>query len=85
MTVQTMRDDLALPTNTPTQVKFLLHHLEQAVRGIGLYVNSNKTEFMSFKHNGAISKFNSKPLKLGDLFRFVSSHISIESNVNICI
>ena len=32
-------DDLALLANTPVQAKFLLHCLELATRGIGLYVN----------------------------------------------
>ena len=49
--------------NSPAQAKFLLGSLEQAVRGIGLYVNSDKTEFMYFNQDGAIS-FNRKPLKL---------------------
>ena len=41
-------DDLALLTNTPAQREFLLHNLEQAARGISLYmnVNVNKTENM---------------------------------------
>ena len=34
-------DDLALLTNTPTQA--LLHNLEQASGGIGLYLNANKS------------------------------------------
>ena len=34
--------------------------MAQAARGIGLYVNSNKTEFMCFKQDGAISTLNSK-------------------------
>ena len=35
----TIADDLALLTNTPTQAKSLLHSLEQAARGIGLYAD----------------------------------------------
>ena len=41
-------DDLALLANTPTQAESLQHSLEQAARGIGLYMNSDKTEFMHF-------------------------------------
>ena len=41
-------DDLLLLANTPSQAKSLLHSLEQAARGIGLYVNLDKTEFMCF-------------------------------------
>ena len=36
-------DDIALIANTPTQVKSLLHSLEQAAGGIGLHVNADKT------------------------------------------
>ena len=39
-------DDPAFLANTPTQTKFLLSSLEQAARGIGFSVNSDKTEFM---------------------------------------
>ena len=39
-------DDLALLAYTPAQSEFLLHNLKQAVRVIGLYMNSYKTEFM---------------------------------------
>ena len=55
-------DDLVLLGDTPTQTKSLLHSLEQAVGGIGLYVNANKTEFMCFKQEGAIFTLSDKPL-----------------------
>ena len=75
-------DDL----NTPAQVKSLLPSLEQATRGIGLYENSDKTRFMCFNKDGAISSLNGKPLKFVDQFIYLSSNISsTESNVNICI
>ena len=41
-------DDLVLLANMPTQAKSLLHSLEQVARGIGLYVNSDKIEFVWF-------------------------------------
>ena len=41
--------DLTFYANTPAQSEFLLHNLEQAGRGIGFYVNPDKTEFMRFK------------------------------------
>ena len=47
-------DDLALLANIPAQTKSLLHSLLQVARDIGLFVNSDKTEFMSFKQDGAI-------------------------------
>ena len=39
-------DDLALLPNTPVQAESLLHSVEQATRGIGLHVITNKTELM---------------------------------------
>ena len=59
-------DDQELLVNTSTQTEFLLHSLEQAAGGIGLYVNANKTESVCFKQNGAISTLRAKPLKLVD-------------------
>ena len=56
-------DYLVLFTNTPVQTKCLPHSLEQAVRGTGLYANTDKTEFMHFNQNSAISTLNDKPLK----------------------
>ena len=51
---------------------------------IGLHTNANKTEFVCFKREGAISTLNSKTLKLVDNFTYLSSNISsIESNVKI--
>ena len=47
-------DDRVLLANTPAQAESQLHNLELAVRGIGLYVNVNKTEFICFKQ-GAIT------------------------------
>ena len=78
--------DLALLANTPAQAKSLLHSLEKAARGIGLYVNSDKTEFMCFKQDGDISTLDGKPLKLVDQFTYLGSNISsTESDVNIRI
>ena len=42
-------DDLELLVNTPAQSESLLHNLKQAARGIGLYMNANKVEYMRFK------------------------------------
>ena len=49
--------------------------------GIGFYLNINKTEFMCFKQNGAISTQKSKPLKYVNQFPYLDS----ESDVNICL
>ena len=44
-------DNLVLLANTPAQAEKLL----QKAGGIGLYVNTNKIEFMYFKQEGTIS------------------------------
>ena len=40
------------------QAECLLHSLEEALRGITLYINSDETEFMYFKQDGSISTIN---------------------------
>ena len=78
--------DLALLANTPAQAKSLLHSLEQPARGIGLYVNSIKTELLCFRQNRAIAILNGKLLKLVNQFIYLSSNISsTESNVSVHI
>ena len=39
-------DDIALLVNTPAQAESLWHSLETATGGIGLHVNTNKTEYI---------------------------------------
>ena len=74
-----------------TSHKFLMHSLEQAARGIGLYLNPDKTNEIYFIRaitilNGAITTLNGKPTKLVDLFIYLGSNISsTKSDVNICI
>ena len=48
-------DDLEHRENVHAQAKSLMHSLKQAGRLIGLYVNSDKTEFMYFNQDGASS------------------------------
>ena len=56
----------------------------QAARGIGLYMDADKTEFMCFKQDEAIFTLSDKALKFVDLFTYFSSNISsTESKVNI--
>ena len=47
-----LRRWLSASCKTPAQDESLLHSLEQEAEGIGLYVNTNKTEFMCFKREG---------------------------------
>ena len=41
-------DDIAIMANTPDQAETLLHSLERAAAGIGLYVNAHKTEYICY-------------------------------------
>ena len=71
-------DDLAFLDSTSAQVKSLLYSLVQAAKGIGLYVNSDKTEFMCFNENGDISSLDDKPNSWGILlYRFVTSNVAM--------
>ena len=61
----------------------MLHSLEEAAKNIGLYVNSGKTEFMSFKKKRNISTRNGKPLKPVEQFTYLGGNISsTDSDVN---
>ena len=48
-------DDSAIVANTPNQAETLLHSLERAAAGRGLYVNAHKTENMCYNQTGDIS------------------------------
>ena len=48
MTDADYADDPVLLTNTSAQAEFQLHCLKQTTGGIGLYLNTNKTEFTCF-------------------------------------
>ena len=54
--------------NTPAQAESLLHTLERAAAGIGLYFNTDKMEYMCFDQRGDITSLNNGPLKLVDKF-----------------
>ena len=72
--------------NITVQAESQLYNLEQAERGICLYVNTVKTEFMHFKQDDAISTLYDKPLKLVDLCTYLGSNITLtQNNVNIHI
>ena len=75
--------DIALLANTSAQAKTLLHSLEQAAAGIGLHVNTHKTEYMCFNQRGSISSLNSSSLKLVDKFTYLGSSVSsTETDIN---
>ena len=70
-------DDIANLAITPDQAETLLHSLERAAAGIGLYVNAHKTEYMCYNQTGDISTLDGTPLKLVDKFTYLGS--SVES------
>ena len=61
-------DDIAILANTLNQAETLLHSLERAATGIGLYVNAHKT--------GDISTLDGTPLKLVDKFTYLGSSVA---------
>ena len=48
-------DDIAILANTPAQAETILHSLERAAAGIGLYIKAHKTEYMCYNQTGDIS------------------------------
>ena len=69
-------DDIAILANTPDQAETLLHSLEQAATGIGLYVNAHKMEYMCYNQTGDISTLDGTPLKLVDKFTYLGSNVA---------
>ena len=69
-------DDIAILANTPNQAETLLHSLERATAGIGLYVNAHKREYMCYNQTGDISTLDGTPLKLVDKFTYLGSSVS---------
>ena len=69
-------DDIALLANTPNQAETLLHTLERAAAGIGLYVNTHKSEYMCYNKTGDISTLDGTSLKLVDKFTYLGSSVS---------
>ena len=66
------------------QAETLIHSLEQAVAGIGLYVNAHKMKYMCFNQRGDISTLNSGSLKLVDKFTYLGSSVSsTETDINM--
>ena len=64
-------NNIALLANTPAQVESLLHSLERAPCGIGLYASVDKTEYMCFNKRGNISTLKGRPQKLVDKFTYL--------------
>ena len=66
-------DDIAILANTPDQAETLLHSLERAAAGIGIYVKAHKTEYMCYNQTGDISTLEGTPLKLVDKFTYLGA------------
>ena len=76
-------DDIAILENAPNQAETLLHSLERATAGIGLYVNEHKTEYMCYNQTGDISTLDGTSLKLLDKFTYLgSSAASTEKDID---
>ena len=69
-------DYIAILANTPNQAETLLHSLERAAAGIGLYVNAHKTEYMCYNQTGDISTLDGTLLKLVDKFTYLGSSVA---------
>ena len=69
-------DKIALLANTPVQAQSLLHNLKRAAGAIGLHVNADKSEYMSFNQRDDISTLNGSSLKLIDKFNYLGSSVS---------
>ena len=73
-------DEIRLLAHTPTQAESLLHSLDQGAGGIGLHVNSDKTEYMCFNQRGDISTLNGGFLKLVNKFTYFGRSVSSTEN-----
>ena len=69
-------DDIAILANTPNQAETLLHSLEWAAAGIGVYFNAHKTEYMCYNQTGDTFTLDGTSLKLVDKFTYLGSSIS---------
>ena len=69
-------NDIALPANTHTQAETLLHSLEWAAGGIGLYIKVDKIEYTYFNQRSDIFTLKGGPLILVDKFTYLRSSVS---------
>ena len=69
--------------SVPAEAESLPHSLERAASGIGLRINSNKTEYMCFYQRGDISTLKGGPLKRVDKFTYLVSCVpSTKNDIN---
>ena len=67
-------DDKGILANTHNQAETLLHSLERAAAGIGLFVSAHKAEYMCYNQTGDISTLDGTSLKLVDKFTYLGSN-----------
>ena len=73
-------DDLAVTADTISNATTLLHQLEDAAKDVGLYVNSSKTEHISFNQQGTIQTTSGETIKSVESFTYLGSEISSTQN-----
>ena len=73
-------DDIAILANTPNRAETLLHSLERSAAGIGVHVNTHKTEYMCYNQTGDIYTLDGTSLKLVDRFTYLRSSVSSTEN-----
>ena len=73
-------------SNTIEEATRLLHNVEAAAKQVGLQINTSKTEYISYHHDGEIKSLAGKQLKSVTGFVYLGSQIaSTEQDVKIRI
>ena len=68
-------DDITLVTEELEQVQDFLHHVQENAAKIGLHLNSDKTEFMSFNQapDSVLKTVNNENIKKVDNFKYLGA------------
>ena len=80
-------DDIALLSDNIADAEVLLHKVESAAKEIGLTINSQKTEYMSFNNpQGNLVDTSGAPLSQVTDFQYLGSWVeSTKKDVEVCI
>ena len=75
-------DDIALVTEELEQAQDFLHHVQENASKIGLHLNSDKTEFISFNQvqNTVLKTINDKNIKKVDNFKYLGAWFNDTAN-----
>lgn len=68
-------DDIAIIADNLPNVTKLLHGIEQTAQEVGLYINSKKTEYMTFNLDGEVRSLG------GNVLKHVSDFVYLGSNI----